>query len=1114
MTESPGGATVRSVRVVMDASIDAYVAKMRLAGRETDSAFDRVERRLASTNRALGDTDTSLTGLSRTERTVGASTDALGDSFKSTEKKTRDYTLAMAIADEKSRRLRDSLRQQAKASVDAEQGINRTDQSLRRANNQLDTFSGRTALIIKALAGLGPALVPLGAGAVPVLSALAVGGGAAAAGLGATILALNGVGDAAKALNQWQIEKTPENLAKVREEFARIGPDGERFVRFLDSIEPELRGLQLLAREGILPGFEEGITNLLELLPELRTITRDISATIGDLAGDAGASLAGEDFQAFFDYVRTDAAPTLDAFSRTVGNFTLAFANLLVGLAPATRDFSGGMLEFSQGLADASANLDTNQGFQRFLAYVQENGPKALDFLASFGAAFVDLVTAAAPVGSELLPILTGVLRIFGAIAESPVGPTLIAAAAAFSYLSTAVSLLDKSLARIPMSSDRAASAIGKFKTAGGAATAVLLLNSAASELLKTTDKAGPAVEGLAQDLLNFADMSSRQDIASGLGDLRNSIELLTDPGLAQDIGSLYDKVPFGLGSDFADIAPGLAGVRQDAREAASSVESLDAALAGLVAQGGEEEAARAVEDLATAYGLSADEVDQLLGLLPRYQEAVAGSANADALAADSADRHTEALVREANALERSIEAMRAKREEALRGLNAELDYQQAIDDARKALKENGRTVDETTEKGRNNLRTLYALAGAWNDQSDAAKSARGSLRAAKDNFVETATAMGMPIRQAERLAARLFEIPAKRKTEILVETGQAMILLQALKNRYDAIRDKSVTISMNTVGGPGPGRPMGVPTSADGGTVHGQRSPYGDKVLTYLAPGEEVISNRHGQADRHRPLLKRINAGRMADGGTVPTYTSRRGPEVGLDGPFSTVSAAAATVTGSLKQLEARLDKVSRAYDKEKSKLESLTSARQSTADAVASSLTNDPFGNGLAGFDAQVEADTADIQAMAAALATLVRNGLDPKSALYQQLAASSDVTTAQQLAALSKGELADRARRFEVRASEAAALGGTVAGQAYDEAIRKQTKATERLERQMDSLEDAIRDLKKVPKQMGDQVFDAAFSGTSQGSEEGTRAGQDEKRRRLASIVRTEGRPLVRR
>jgi hypothetical protein len=56
----------------------------------------------------------------------------------------------------------------------------------------------------------------------------------------------------------------------------------------------------------------------------------------------------------------------------------------------------------------------------------------------------------------------------------------------------------------------------------------------------------------------------------------------------------------------------------------------------------------------------------------------------------------------------------------------------------------------------------------------------------------------------------------------------------------------------------------------ADGGTVLGPRHPYGDKVLAHLAPGEEVITNRHGEADAFR---RDRAAGRIpayAAGGTV----------------------------------------------------------------------------------------------------------------------------------------------------------------------------------------------------------------------------------------------------
>jgi hypothetical protein len=56
----------------------------------------------------------------------------------------------------------------------------------------------------------------------------------------------------------------------------------------------------------------------------------------------------------------------------------------------------------------------------------------------------------------------------------------------------------------------------------------------------------------------------------------------------------------------------------------------------------------------------------------------------------------------------------------------------------------------------------------------------------------------------------------------------------------------------------------------AGGGTVPGARFPYGDKILMPVAPGEEIVPNYRGQADKWRPLLKAISSGGMAAGGTV----------------------------------------------------------------------------------------------------------------------------------------------------------------------------------------------------------------------------------------------------
>ncbi len=143
-----------------------------------------------------------------------------------------------------------------------------------------------------------------------------------------------------------------------------------------------------------------------------------------------------------------------------------------------------------------------------------------------------------------------------------------------------------------------------------------------------------------------------------------------------------------------------------------------------------------------------------------------------------------------------------------------------------------------------------------------------------------------------------------------------------------------------------------------------------------------------------------------------------------------------------------------------------------------------------------------------MTAALAQLVKNGLDPKSALYQQLAANMDVNTAQQLAQLSAADLQSRAQRFQTLGDKANAFGGAVAGQQFNEAIRDQTRVTNKLERRLEGLQDAIHDLKKLPKDVKDAAYQGTWEGSSQGTWQGTRDGQDERNRRTSSFVRTGG------
>jgi hypothetical protein len=99
-------------------------------------------------------------------------------------------------------------------------------------------------------------VVPIGAVGIPATIALAGLDGRGGRFSWRCDPGVQGLGDALKALDAYQLAPTQKNLAKMREEMDKLGPAGASFVTFLDSLEPQFRALQETARAGMLPGVE------------------------------------------------------------------------------------------------------------------------------------------------------------------------------------------------------------------------------------------------------------------------------------------------------------------------------------------------------------------------------------------------------------------------------------------------------------------------------------------------------------------------------------------------------------------------------------------------------------------------------------------------------------------------------------------------------------------------------------------------------------------------------------------------------------------------------------------------------------------------------------------
>lgn len=949
-------AQVRSVSVRMDADVASYVAKMRLAGRETDKAFASSASSLKATNREIGVAEVRLNAMTSATKAQSTATSRLN---------TRTSALNKAVVD-----LNGNLDQGQVRLVATSQGVadlggqtRSASRDLDRGSKSIDQYSGRLSLLAEAIAVIGPAAVPLLAASVPVVGALTAGLGAAAGALGVTLLATNGLGDAFDALNEFQLEPTTENAAAMRAEFDRIGPAGEQLVRYLDSLSPVLSNLQMTARNGLFPGLEDGIDALLERVPQVRNIVASLSTTLGDLARDSGEALASGRYNDFFNYLENEAGPILSDFGRITGNIFETIANVIVALDPATQSFTDGLLDKTRELAQWSRDLGSNQSFQSFLDYIEESGPKALDFIGTFVTSLADIAQAVAPVGDVVLPVLTTVVGLLGDLAASDIGSPIFAGVAA-------LSVYNRTLLATQAIQKRTSTAgtLGGLGTMLGIQGLSAQADKGSRSLTSLAGAAGRAALPIAGLLI------ASSGVADGLG-LTNSASL----GLLGTLGGPWGialGTATGLALDLAHANDTLEGSIKAVNDA-----SADDPLSDLIAK-----RQQLVDDFVetttkggfsgamgriSAY-LNGDDVNTEAAVA-RIDEFIAARRELRSL--DTVDP-LEALgeyfgdlngvVLESTSLFYDFAEAVAAAMGILDDRAALRDYEAAIDSVSASLKENGETLDVNTEKGRANQATLDDIARTGLKVADALKGDKrrtfldgladqlrdtsmrfGDTKKEANDFLDdlgligekkvkpevdvdtsgldagTAKAMrtldrldldqadpqvnlliGKFLAGNDKALARLRELSRQKADptadlntdpfaalfsdttgklrdldrttatpSVRVDLGNSLAAIASVRNGLASVHDKTVYLTTVQVGGARPmaGQAAGsASTGSDGATVPKTGLPYADRHLYLLADGEEVISNRYGQADRYRAAMGIPAARRLAEGGTA----------------------------------------------------------------------------------------------------------------------------------------------------------------------------------------------------------------------------------------------------
>lgn len=581
----------------------------------------------------------------------------------------------------------------------------------------------------------------------------------------------------AQAEYQQQLDKLPP---ATREAAVAVGLLQDNFQKWSDSLAGDVMG-----------PFNKGVAIANDLLPKTAGLVKGASTQFDRLVTELGGAVE------------------TPGFDKMTGKFT--------DFADKTLDHLVDELNIFLAKLDAG---EIGGDVEKFLDYAKANGPAVWETLQNLGDALINLLQAGSDVGVGMLDVVNLLSDIVAAVPPEAIATLLQLAiaikavrlaavgadAAKAALLALGVQIAAMNTAAAGSSTRLAAvtAAIGglsrgaKLAVAG---TGIGLLLIALTELSSSSQKAPPDVDKLTTSLKIFAETGKVSGEAarsfgkdlSGLGD---SLEKVSDP---KGLDKVQQSIISFFGTDSTPI-----------KNAKADIDAFDKSLASLVSSGNAKQAAAALQDTIAKLDAQGKDTSKLRSQLDDYNDALAGQALEQRLAAESmglfgkqaqdVQAQLDAQKQSADGLRQSIEALNNVNRE---GLGGQIAFEAAIDASSKAAAENAGVLDMVggkltlnTDKQRTAAQALNDLAAKTDEAAAAARESgaswsevNGIYERGRQQLIKNAEQMGLNRQQAKALADQILKTPDKTaKLRGDIEDLQAK--LATAKQRLKSVPD------------------------------------------------------------------------------------------------------------------------------------------------------------------------------------------------------------------------------------------------------------------------------------------------------------------------------------
>lgn len=405
-------------------------------------------------------------------------------------------------------------------------------------------------------------------------------------------------------------------------------------------------------------------------------------------------------------------------------------------------------------------------------------------------------------------------------------------------------------------------------------ALGITALIVAADSLISKMSELNPQVDALGVGLTKWAGGAELSGEAARV--LGGNVDLLKTAFEQVNAGGIA-KVIAGI----TELVPGTQSLDTSFAKGTQRVQAIDQALSDMVRNGHADQAAQIFKTLGDKGVASVEDLKKALpGYIAAQEVAAAstdGAADAQGKSAGATRDNTAAIGQQVASLDKLVEAADKTANALLGDRDAQRQFQQSVADAEASVKDNGKTLDIHTQKGRDNQAALDGIAKAALAEADAMvqngatnMQVAGTVDEARNAFIRVAQQMGLTKGDATRLADSLRLIPGIYEATVRTNADQEANKVAGLQRSIDLLKGKTVTVTTSfvdvTSGTTLTGRRQsfadgGLAGFPVGGQIQGAGGPRTDSILARVSNGEFIVNAK--STAQNLDLLHAINSGK-----------------------------------------------------------------------------------------------------------------------------------------------------------------------------------------------------------------------------------------------------------